>query len=330
MIWSWCTRSTTFAVSLFRYSLLLLVCLGLIGSDTAFAQTSSTPALTINPTSLSFSAAFLGADPAIKYITVSNTGGGTFRWSSTDNSGWMTSDATGTNSGTIPVRVYTKGNLAGTYSGTVTITAVGYPSLTKTVPVTVTITSSGGSTSPTIGLSTTSLAFSGTVGGANPAGKAFSISNAGGGTLSWTVSDNTGWLSVSPTSGTNTGAVTAFANLSGLAAGTYSGSITISATGATNSPRTIPVSFTVSSTTSTTKSATLTWTANGETDLAGYKIYRATSTGAYGAPIATLGKVTSYAVANLQTNTTYFFVITAYDSSGNESSYSNEVSKSVF
>jgi fibronectin type 3 domain-containing protein len=68
-----------------------------------------------------------------------------------------------------------------------------------------------------------------------------------------------------------------------------------------------------------------------EPDLTGYKVYRSTASGAYGTPLATLPKTTtSYATTGMQTGTTYYFVITAYDSSGNESTYSNEVSKSVF
>lgn len=301
-----------------------------IESNAALAQTSTTPVVGVSPSSLSFTAV-AGTNPPVQYITVSNTGGGTLSWSSTDNSGWITADASGTNSGSIPVTVYSYGNPSGTYSATVTITAAGYPSQTKTVPITVTVTnSSGANTSPTIAYSPTSLAFSGTVGGANPTWKAINISNTGGGTLSWTISENTNWLYVSQTSGTNTGTVHASVSLSGLTAGTYNGTITISAAGASNSPKTIPVSLTLSSTTTSLKSATLTWAANGETDLAGYKIYRATSPGAYGGAIATVGKTTSYSATNLSPNTTYYFVITAYDTAGNESSFSTEVSKSIY
>jgi fibronectin type 3 domain-containing protein len=78
-------------------------------------------------------------------------------------------------------------------------------------------------------------------------------------------------------------------------------------------------------------SATLLWNANTETDLAGYKVYRATASGAYGAPITTItGNVTTYVATALQVGTTYFFVVTAYDNAGNESIVSNEVSKSIF
>jgi hypothetical protein len=73
------------------------------------------------------------------------------------------------------------------------------------------------------------------------------------------------------------------------------------------------------------------WNANTESDVAGYKVYRGTGSGTYGAPLSTLPKTTtSFTATGLQNGTTYFFVITAYDSSDNESPYSNEVSKSIF
>ncbi|MBI3356182.1 MAG: hypothetical protein HY038_05325 [Nitrospirae bacterium] len=57
-----------------------------------------------------------------------------------------------------------------------------------------------------------------------------------------------------------------------------------------------------------------------------------TSSGIYnfsGSPF-TPGKVTTYTVTNLPRNNTYFFAISAYDSAGNESPLSIEVSKSIF
>jgi fibronectin type 3 domain-containing protein len=75
----------------------------------------------------------------------------------------------------------------------------------------------------------------------------------------------------------------------------------------------------------------LTWNPNTDSDLAGYRIYRATASGTYGAALATIPAGTfTYQATGLAMNTTYFFVITAYDSAGNESAYSSEVSKSIF
>ncbi len=64
------------------------------------------------------------------------------------------------------------------------------------------------------------------------------------------------------------------------------------------------------------------------TDLAGYKIYYGLSSGNYTQHID-IGNVTSYTVTNLSTGTAYYFATTAYDTSSNESSFSNEVRKTI-
>lgn len=81
--------------------------------------------------------------------------------------------------------------------------------------------------------------------------------------------------------------------------------------------------------------ATLSWdapTTNEDgtplTDLSGYKIYYGTSSGNYSQSID-VGNITTYTVGNLTEGVTYFFVATAYDTSANESNYSNEVSKTI-
>ena len=175
------------------------------------------------------------------------------------------------------------------------------------------------------------LAFAGTVGAANPAAKAFTITKAGSGAITWTASDNAAWLTLSPSTGTGTASATASVNLTGLAAGTYNATINVASTGTSSQPQTIPVSLTVTTGTAgnTTGSATMTWAANTEPDLAGYKIYSGTQSGVYGPPVS-VGKVSSYQLANLAKGTTYFITITAYDSAGNESPHAAEVSKSVF
>jgi fibronectin type 3 domain-containing protein len=134
-------------------------------------------------------------------------------------------------------------------------------------------------------------------------------------------------LSVTPGSGSGSGTLTANVNTSGLAEGTYNGTITITATGATTN--TVGVTLTVNP--PATSSATLTWDANTEPDLASYRLYRSTTPGVYGAALATIPTgTTSYVAAGLQVGTTYYFVVTAVDSADNESQPSNEVSKSIF
>ena len=70
--------------------------------------------------------------------------------------------------------------------------------------------------------------------------------------------------------------------------------------------------------------ANLAWDANTETDLAGYKIYYGTASGQY-ASVVDVGNQTTYTLAGLQVGRTYYISATAYNTSGLESSHSNEV-----
>jgi len=85
------------------------------------------------------------------------------------------------------------------------------------------------------------------------------------------------------------------------------------------------------------KDYTLAWDANEEPNIEGYKIYY--SVDWQGPPYDGLhpfyphldspidvGNVTEYTLHDLEEDIVYYFVITAYDSEGNESGYSNQVS----
>ena len=78
----------------------------------------------------------------------------------------------------------------------------------------------------------------------------------------------------------------------------------------------------------TTPSVTLSWDPNSEADLAGYNFYQGTTSGSYG-PSVDIGNITTHTASNLQAGLTYYFAVTAYDFSGNESLPSGEVSKSI-
>jgi Viral BACON domain len=280
---------------------------------------SVNPAIGASPTSLSFTAQQGGGNPTAQTLSISNTGGGTLSWSASPNTTWLAvSPASGTGNGAVTVSATTGILTVGSYNGNINLSATGASSMS--VPVTFTVTEV-----PTISLSPASLTYTATQGAANPTNQTITVSNTGG-TLSWTTSDDAAWLSVTPATGSGNGTLTASVNTASLATGTYTGTITVTASGATS--RTVGVTLTVNA--SASSSATLNWNANTESDLAGYKVYRATASGAYGAPIATLpGNSTSYVANLLQVGTTYFFVVTAYDNAGNESLFSNEVSKSI-
>ena len=71
----------------------------------------------------------------------------------------------------------------------------------------------------------------------------------------------------------------------------------------------------------------LVWSASGEPDLAGYTVYRATTSGGpYSKQTVSLLTEPSYTDSSVTNGTTYFYVATASDNGGNESGYSNEAS----
>jgi hypothetical protein len=73
---------------------------------------------------------------------------------------------------------------------------------------------------------------------------------------------------------------------------------------------------------------TLAWDPNTESDLAGYKVHYGTASHSYTNSLD-VHNVTTATVAGLSAGQTYFFAATAYNASGQESGYSNEVSYSV-
>ncbi len=73
---------------------------------------------------------------------------------------------------------------------------------------------------------------------------------------------------------------------------------------------------------------TLAWDANTEPDLAGYKVHYGTASGSYTSSLD-VNKVTTASIGTLTAGQTYYFAVTAYNSSNKESGYSNQVSYSV-
>ena len=71
----------------------------------------------------------------------------------------------------------------------------------------------------------------------------------------------------------------------------------------------------------------LAWDPNPEANLAGYKVYYGLAPGNYGVAI-NLGNQTTCTVTGLAVGT-YYFVVTAYNTSGLESDASNEVSATI-
>ncbi len=71
----------------------------------------------------------------------------------------------------------------------------------------------------------------------------------------------------------------------------------------------------------------LAWDASASPNISGYKIYIGNSSGAYDR-ILSVGNLTSYTIPDLVEGT-WYFAVTAFDTSGNESNFSNEIEKQI-
>ncbi len=68
----------------------------------------------------------------------------------------------------------------------------------------------------------------------------------------------------------------------------------------------------------------LEWEANTEPNLAGYKIHKGLSSGNYDSVID-VGNVTTYTLSGLEVGTKYYLAATAYDTTGKDGPFSQEI-----
>jgi len=216
----------------------------------AYASTLTMPAqpvLSVAPTSISFTATTGGSDPATKTASITNTGGGTLSYATSGAASWLgVSPASGSAPATLTFAPHVSGLSAGTYDSNVTVTAAGATGSPATVAVHLTVSDPPPPPPPALAVTPTSLSFTATTGGSDPASKTTAISNTGSGTLSFTTATGTAsWLAATPASGNAPATVTVSPHISGLAAGTYDGEVTITAAAATGSPKVVAVHLTV-------------------------------------------------------------------------------------
>jgi len=96
-----------------------------------------------------------------------------------------------------------------------------------------------------LSVSPDTLFFSAPEGGANPVPDSFSVIENGGVNIAYTLVESSPWLSLNKSAGTTPDTIAVSTNISGLVAGTYFDSITVSSTEATNSPQYVYVSLQV-------------------------------------------------------------------------------------
>jgi uncharacterized protein (TIGR03437 family) len=243
---SWTTQSITAQLPPDLTGLLTISVLSETGNDSITALVQASPTIAVSETSLQFAAATGGSNPVAQLIQITNTGAGTVAWTAsatTVTGSWLSvSPASGTAPSALSVTVNAAGLAAGTYAGTVQITSAGASNSPLSIAVTLTVAAAA----PTLTVSPPSLSFTYTAGAAVPDAQTIAIANTGTGSVSWTASTSDFWLSVANTSGAAPGQLAVSVNPANLAAGTYTGSVAISAPGAVGSPAAVAVTLLVS------------------------------------------------------------------------------------
>ena len=246
------------------------------------------PVLSASPTSLSFAYQTGTTAPATQTITFSSTGAAIpFTLTPTVDSGpnWLvlnsfSGQAAQGQPQQITVNANVTGLLPGNYTGRIMVSAPNAATPSFNIPVSLLV-----SANPLLILGNAPQPFNFQMGGSNPPTQSVQVSSSSqplNFSTSATVSGGTNWLTIIPANGTTPQAITLYVNPAGLAAGTYDGTVTVSSTGAGNSPQTFPVSLVVSATTLlnvNTSGLTFNYQTTGLQQPAA-QIFRITSTGA--------------------------------------------------
>jgi uncharacterized protein (TIGR03437 family) len=201
------------------------------------SSTTGGAILAVYPATLAFGYRQGDSTPATQQVQV-NSGGIPISGSITSNQNWLTvSPASGSTPFASNVSVNPSGLASGTYSGILTVTSSGAVNSPQYVNVTLDVTGAA----PSLIVSATSLSFSYRTDGSAPPPQSVSVTSSGG-AFSFSVTRSQPWISVTPGSGTTPQSLSVSVNPAGLSPGSYSGTITITSGGLT---QTITVSFTV-------------------------------------------------------------------------------------
>ena len=204
------------------------------------SNNTNTGAYSLSSSSLSYSANYQGANPAAQTVQLTSTNG-TLAWTAASTASWLSvSPTNGASPASLQVSVSSGALGGGTFTGTIRVVSLGAATTTQTISVSLTVVTPP----PTLVVSPGSLNFSATSQTAPPS-QSLNILNGGYGSFSWTASSDSAWLTVSPASGATPASPSVSVNASGLATGSYTGHITVTAGGIANSPISIPVTLQV-------------------------------------------------------------------------------------
>jgi hypothetical protein len=310
-------------------------------SNTAGTATSAAATLTVNPppapaiqvssTSISFGNDVVGSNSS-QLLVITNTGAATLTITQVNETG----SAFSVSGYTLPLSV-NAGNQTtitvaflptsvGAVSGNISIV-----SNAPTSPTSVGLSGTGIAATFTLGISPASLSFGNVTTNTSSTPQDVTITNTGNSKVAISLITLSG-SGYSMTGGSAPVTLIPSQNLvltiqfSPTAAGSVSGSISI-VSNASGSPASVSLSGTGVAPVQHT--VALSWTASTST-VAGYNVYRGTvSGGPYSKINSSLVATLSYTDSTVQSGTTYYYVTTAVDSSGDESTYSNEVSAPI-
>ena len=291
----------------------------------AVSGTGLQAGISLTPASTNFGSVPVGSTNS-QTIQIGNTGNGvlTITQASVTGSGFS---ATGL---TLPLSI--NAGQASTFNAQYLPSAVGSAAGTITIvsnaptsPSVVALSGTGAVATQLLSLSTNMVSFGNVDTGTSPA-LPVTLINIGNTNvqISGIAASGTGYsLSGASVPVTLTPAQTLTFNVifSPTVAGSVSGSVTVGSN-ATGSPSTIALSG--SGVVSVPHSVSLAWTASTGV-VSGYNVYRTTTSGTdYAKLNAGLVSLVSYTDSTVLNGTTYYYVTTAVDASGNESFYSNE------
>ncbi len=278
----------------------------------------------------------IAASPASLSIAQGNQGTSTV---TTTISGGFNSaialSAAGVPSGTTVTFNPTSVPAPGSGSSSMTI-AVGAATPAGTYPITV--TGNGGGTQQTTTVTLTVTAGTTFSISASPAALSIMQGNQGASTITTAISGGFNSAITLSASGMPSGTTVTFNPTSIPAPGSGNSTMTISV-GSTTLMGTYPITVTgtgggihqaVAVTLTVTAQVSLSWNPSSSPGIAGYNIYRSTvSGGPYTKVNSSLDPNVTYNDQAVQDGYTYYYVTTAVDNQGNESSYSNQASAYV-
>jgi uncharacterized protein (TIGR03437 family) len=207
---------------------------GVLNSPTVIPVTLTLAAnsLTAAPTPLNFTYTLGGTAPAAQTLNVGSTIAG-LSFSAAPGASWLgVAPASGTTPQALSVSILTTGLTAGAYHANITLTAAGAGNSPLTVPVNLTVNAE-----PSLAVNPTTLSLNYTTGGVLPTGSvAVSTSNSASAAFSLSATTVSGgsWLQFSPAGGASPASFLVSIVPGNLTAGTYNGTITVSAAGFTS------------------------------------------------------------------------------------------------